>query len=98
MIIKYCLFLLSKFSVPHKISLRPKSSFRIEILESVSRITDMYFDVEQYIVLLFDEMKIKIDSSNIPKNSGFFDLGDPELNFYTFQNNSNIHFYILYFM
>ena len=48
--------------------------------------TDTYFDVQRYIVLLFDEMKIM---SNLVFDKvtgeliGYVDLGDPNVNFAT---------------
>ena len=46
--------------------------------------TSSYFDVQRYIVLLFDEMKVNANlvlDKATGELIGFTDLGDPELNF-----------------
>ena len=59
---------------------------------SLNMITKDYFGIQRYIVLLFDEMKIK---SNLvfDKHSGeligFVDLGDPDTNFATLPSDCN---------
>ena len=62
--------------------------------------TESYFDMERYIALLFDEMKIK---SNLVFDRvtgeliGFTDLGDPSLNYGTIEEES-IASHILVFL
>ena len=61
-------------------------------------ISNDYFDVERYIALLFDEMKIR---SNLvfDKNSGqligFTDVGDPTLNYAELEEEDNLASHIL---
>ena len=43
----------------YKNLIKPKGGFRSEILDNLKSITSEYFDVEKYVVLLFDEMKIR---------------------------------------
>lgn len=38
--------------------IRPKARFQEEVIEELKDLTNSYFDVQRYIVLLFDEMKI----------------------------------------
>lgn len=38
--------------------IRPKARFQEEVIEELKGLTNSYFDVQRYIVLLFDEMKI----------------------------------------
>ena len=38
--------------------IRPKRGFHETVLQELTAMTDTYFDVQRYIVLLFDEMKI----------------------------------------
>lgn len=55
--------------------------------------TNSYFDVQRYVVLLFDEMKI---SSNLVFDKvtgeliGYLDLGDPDINFGTLEKVDKI--------
>ena len=56
----------------------------MEVINELKNITDSYFDVQRYVILLFDEMKVtanlvfdKVTGELI----GFTDLGDPDLNF-----------------
>ena len=64
--------------------IRPKAGFQHEVIEELKSLTNGYFDVQRYIVLLFDEMKV---SSNLVFDKttgeliGYLDLGDPDLNF-----------------
>ena len=65
-------------------AIKLKRGFQKEIIEVLKSETSGYFDVQRYIVLLFDEMKVM---SNLVLDKmtgeliGFTDLGDPELNF-----------------
>ena len=38
--------------------IRPKAGFQEEVIEELKDLTNIYFDVQQYIVVLFNEMKI----------------------------------------
>lgn len=64
----------------------PKARFQEEVLEELNELTNSYFDVQRYIVLLFNEMKIM---SNLVFDKvtgeliGYLDLRNPELNFGT---------------
>ena len=64
--------------------IKPKRGFQKEVIEVLKSETSGYFDVQRYIVLLFDEMKV---NANLVLDKvtgeliGFTDLGDPELNF-----------------
>ena len=64
-------------------AIRPQRGFNKEIVEGVKSLTESYFDVQRYVVLLFDEMKVQ---SNLVFDKvtgeliGFTDLGDLDLN------------------
>lgn len=55
-------------------------------MEELQSLTNMYFDVQHYVVLLFDEMKV---NSNLVFDKvtggliGYVDLGDPKVNYAT---------------
>ncbi len=60
-----------------------------------------YFDVERYVVVLIDEMKLK---ANLVFNKstgdliGFTDLGDPELNYGTMEKVDELASHSLVFL
>ena len=86
--------------IDYKNYIRPKAGFRRQVLDNLNEITKDFFDVERYVVLLFDEMKIR---SNLVFNKhteeliGFVDLGDPELNFNSFDKQSKLATHTLVF-
>ena len=43
----------------YKNFIKPEPGFRKSVIDDLNTITNGYFDIERYIVLLFDEMKIK---------------------------------------
>ena len=65
-------------------AIRPQRGFQEEVVKELMSQTDSYFDVQRYVVLLFDEMKIM---ANLVLNKvsgeliGFTDLGDPDVIF-----------------
>ena len=82
-------------------AIKPKRGFQPEILEELKTETNDYFDVQRYIVLLFDEMKVQ---ANLVLNkvtgeiAGFTDLGDPDINFATLDKVNAIASHVLVFM
>ena len=65
-------------------AIKPKRGFQKEVLDVLIAETEHYFDVQPYVVLLFDEMKVMANLV-LDKTSGeligFIDHGDPDLNF-----------------
>ena len=86
--------------IDYKNLIKPGTGFRREILDNLTEITKDYFDVERYIVILFDEMKIR---SNLVFNKhteelvGFLDLGDPKINYNVSDDDSKLASYVLCF-
>ena len=76
----------------YKNFIRPKVGFRRQVLDNLIDQTKDYFDVQRYVCLMFDEMKIK---SNLVFNKhteeliGFTDLGDPDINYNEFDESTN---------
>lgn len=70
----------------YKNFIKPETGLRTQVVEDLKHITSNFIGIQRYIVLLFDEMKIK---SNLvfDKHSGnligFLDLGDPDINYST---------------
>ena len=68
--------------------IKPKRGFQKEVIEVLKQETDNYFDVQRYVVLLFDEMKVMANlvlDKTTGELIGFTDLGDPDLNFGTLE-------------
>ena len=63
--------------------------------------TEQYFDVQRYVIILFDEMKV---SANLVFDKvtgeliGFTDLGDPELNFAVLEKVDDVATHALAFL
>ena len=80
--------------------IRLKAGFQEEVIEELKDLTNSYFDVQRYIVLLFDEMKIM---SNLVFDKvtgeliGYLDLGDPDINFGTLEKVDEIASHALVF-
>ena len=65
-------------------AIKPKRGFQMEVINELKYMTDSYFDVQRYVILLFDEMKVTANlvfDKVTGELSGFTDLGDPDLNF-----------------
>ena len=81
--------------------IRPQRGFQEGIIEELKSITNSYFDVQGYVVLLFDEMKVlsnlvfdKVTGELI----GFVDLGDPDVNFAVLEKADEIATHALVFL
>ena len=84
----------------YKNFIRPKRGFQDHVVEELQKLTNSYFDVQRYVVLLFDEMKI---NSNLVFDKvtgeliGYVDLGDPEVNYATLDKIDEIATHALVF-
>ena len=68
----------------YKNSIRPKRGFNNEIILELKELTDSFFDIQRYVALYFDEMKIQaglVFDKNTGELIGFVDLGDPDINY-----------------
>lgn len=64
--------------------IKPKRGFQKEVIDELIIEANNYFDVQRYVVLLFDEMKVLANlvfDKTTGELVGFTDLGDPEVNF-----------------
>lgn len=82
-------------------AIRPERGFQEEVINELKDQADSYFDVQRYVVLLFDEMKIM---SNLVLDKvtgeliGFTDLGDPDLNYGVLEKADEIASHALAFL
>lgn len=84
----------------YKNFIRPDAGFRKQVLEDLIERTKDFFDTERYIVIVFDEMKIKsnlVFDKNSEQLIGFVDLGDPELNFNCYDDQKELATHTLVF-
>eukprot|EP00794_Sanderia_malayensis_P013602 gene13602-15013_t len=101
MIIRFCLSLAAKSPSCYEELRNRKRGFQKEVLEELASLTKSYFDVQRYVVLLFDEMKVM---SNLVLDKftgeliGFTDLGDPDLNFGVPEESNEIATHALAFL
>ena len=66
----------------YKNSIRPKRGFNNEIILELKELTDSFFDIQLYVALYFDEMKIQaglVFDKNTGGLIGFVDLCDPDI-------------------
>ena len=81
--------------------IKPKRGFQAEVVTELKNMTEQYFDVQRYVVILFDEMKV---SANLVFDKvtgeliGFTDLGDPELNFAVLEKVDDVATHALAFL
>ena len=84
----------------YKNYIRPQQGFNRDIILELINKTKDFSDIERYMVLLFDEMKIQ-DSLVWDKHTGeligFVNLGDTELNYATLQKVDEIATHMLVF-
>ena len=70
-------------------------------MDELNEQTNSYFDVQRYVVLLFDEMRV-MSNLVLDKNSGeligFTDLGDPNLNYGLLEKADEIATHALAFL
>ena len=85
----------------YKTFIWPKRGFQDHVVKELQSLTNMYFDVQRYVVLLFDEMKIK---SNLVFDKvtgeliGYVDLGDPEVNYATLDKIDEVASHAMVFL
>ena len=77
----------------YKNAIHPTTGFNTEVIEELWKTTETLKSFQRFVVLIFDEMKIQ-QSVVFDKHSGelieYVDLGDPEKNFSTFDNEDDL--------
>ena len=65
----------------YKNAIRPKRGFNNEVIFELKELTEDFFDIQCYVALYFDEMKIQAElvfDKHTGELIGFVDLGDPD--------------------
>ena len=68
----------------YKNAVKPKRGFNPEVIEELKQATQKLFDVQRYVCMTFDEMKIQaglVFDKNSGELIGYTDLGDPDVNY-----------------
>jgi len=76
----------------YKKFIKPDTGYRNLVIEELNTLTKDHFDVERYVVLLFDEMKINsnlVFDKHTEELVHYLDLGDPDVNFARFEKYVN---------
>ena len=82
-------------------AIKPQRGFNGKVIEELKAISNSYFDVQRYVVLLFDEMKIQANlvlDKVTGELIGFTDLGDLDLNFAVLEKADEIASHVLVFL
>ena len=85
----------------YKNYIRPKQGFNHEIINELKNKIKHFSDIERFMVILFDEMKIQenlVWSKHTGDLIGFVDLGDVNLNYATLQETNAIASHVLVFL
>ena len=85
----------------YKNYIHPKQGFNHEIINELKNKIKDFSDIERFMVILFDEMKIQenlVWSKHTGDLIGFVDLGDVNLNYATLQETNAIASHVLNFL
>ena len=85
----------------YKNYIHPKQGFNHEIINELKNKIKDFSDIERFMVILFDEMKIQenlVWSKHTGDLIGFVDLGDVNLNYATLQETNAIACHVLVFL
>ena len=81
-------------------AIKPKRWFQPKKLEKLKAEINDYFDVQRYVALLFEEMKVQANlvlDKVTGELVGFTTLGDPDVNFATLEKVNDIASHVLVF-
>lgn len=82
-------------------AMRPQRGYQEVVVNELKEQTNSYFDVQRYVVLLFDEMKVMSNLVLVKVSGeliGFTDLGDPNLNYGVLEKADEIVTHALAFL
>ena len=85
----------------YKNYIRPQQGFNKDVINELKHIVSNFSNIERYVILLMDEMKVQenlVWDKHTGDLIGFVDLGDPDLNYATFQKSDAIASHILVFL
>ena len=85
----------------YKNAIRPRRGFNYEIINELKVQTEGFLDVQRYVTLAFDEMKVQsglVWDKNTGELIGYIDLGDSNLNYMCLQEGDDLasHALVIY--
>ena len=81
--------------------IKQKTGFNEGVILDLINKTESYFDVQRYVVVLIDEMKLKANlvfDKSTGGLVGFTDLGDPELNYAAMEKVDELAYHAMVFL
>ena len=85
----------------YKNYIRPQRGFNNVVVEDLRKKTMLFADIERYVCILLDEMKIQEDlvwDKHTGELIGFVDLGDTTINYATLSNVQELATHVLVFL
>ena len=85
----------------YKKYIRPNRGFNPDIVNELAKKSASFSEIERYVTILFDEMKIQENSvwnEHSGELIGFVDLGDINVNFATLKNTETLVSHVLMFL
>ena len=82
-------------------AIKPQTGFNPEVVDILEKMVSQYSQVERYVSILFDEMKIQgglVWDKSSGELIGYINLGDPDVNYATLENQESIATHALVFM
>eukprot|EP00794_Sanderia_malayensis_P001207 gene1207-583_t len=82
-------------------AIRPKTGFNHKVVDTLAKMVSAYKPVERYVSILFDEMKIQgglVWDKSCGELIGYVNLGDPDVNYSTLENQESIATHAFVFM
>jgi hypothetical protein len=79
---------------------KPRAGFHPENIERLRNQTSQYFDIQRYVIISFDEMKIQskfVFDKHSNELNGFVDLGEEELNISSGSSDLATHALVFFF-
>ena len=82
----------------YKNAIRLTTEFNMKVIEELCKTTETLQSFQRFVVLSFDEMKIQqnlVFDKHSGELIGYVDLGDPEKNFSTFDNEDDLATHVM---
>ena len=84
----------------YKNAIKPSAGFNPGVINELKKLASQLKDHQWYVCVSFDEMKIQenlVFDKNTDELVGFVDIGDPDLNFASFEEKDTIAKYVFTF-
>ena len=85
----------------YKYYIKPKRGFNPEVINKLAKKTVSFSEIEKYVIILFDEMKIQenlVRDKHSGELIGFVDLSDININYATLESVQKLATHVLVFL